>query len=110
MSKSVITSYTLMDFISEGDMLEFINFVEENMQTHADNLRANGMIKFYISRIFNKGDKYTIGNWLEYKDQEAYAICDKIWEAFISESDNANKFTFISKVVAYRGIVQYDFS
>jgi hypothetical protein len=110
MSKSVITSYTLMDFLSEADMIAFLSFAEKNMQKHADNLRANGMTKFYISRVFNKGDKFTIGNWLEYKDQDSYLVCDKIWQAFLSESDNANKFNFISKVVPYRGIVQYDFS
>ena len=28
MSKAVITSYTLLDFLSEGDMLAFFTFVE----------------------------------------------------------------------------------
>ena len=65
MSKAVITSYTLLDFLSEGDMLAFFTFVEEHMEGHAANLRAHGMTKFYVSRVFNKGDKYTIGNWLE---------------------------------------------
>ena len=110
MSKSVITSYTLMDFLSEADMLAFLSFAEESMQAHANNLRANGMTKFYISRVFNKGDKFTIANWLEYEDQEAYVACDKIWQKFLSDSDNENKFNFISKIVPYRGIVQYDFS
>ena len=31
MSKAVITSYTLLDFLSEGDMLAFFTFVEEHM-------------------------------------------------------------------------------
>jgi predicted TPR repeat methyltransferase len=69
MSKSVITSYTLIDFLSEADMLTFLSFAEESMQALADNLKANGMTKFYISRVLNKGDKFTIGNWLEYEDQ-----------------------------------------
>ncbi len=71
MSKSVITSYTLIDFLSEADMLAFLSFAEESMQAHADNLKAHRITKFYISRIFNKGDKFAIGNWLEYEDQEA---------------------------------------
>ena len=62
MSKAVITSYTLLDFLSEGDMLAFFTFIEEHMEVQAANLRAHGMTKFYISRVFNKGDKYTIGN------------------------------------------------
>ena len=108
MSKAVITSYTLLDFISEADMVAFFSFVEAHMEKHADNLRANGMTKFYVSRVFNKGDKFTIGNWLEYEDQNAYVACDKIWQEFMS--DSADKFNFISKIVPYRGVVQYDFS
>ena len=46
MSKAVITSYTLLDFLSEGDMLAFFNLIEEHMEGHADNLRAHGMTKF----------------------------------------------------------------
>ena len=57
LSKAVITSYTLLDFMSEADMNGFFSFVESNMEPHAANLRANGMTKFYISRVFNKGDK-----------------------------------------------------
>ena len=49
MSKAVITSYTLLDFLSEGDMLAFFTFVEERMEGHAANLRAHGMTT--ISRI-----------------------------------------------------------
>ena len=78
------------------------------MEGHAANLRAHGMTKFYVSRVFNKGAKYTIGNWLEYEDQEAFAVCDKIWQRFLA--DSSDKFNFVSKVVPYRGIVQYEFS
>ena len=108
MSKALITSYTLMDFMSEADMNGFFSFVEGHMEQHAANLRANGMTRFYVSRVFNKGDKFTIGNWLEYKDQEAFLACDKVWEKFLQ--DSSSHFDFITKVVPYRGIVQYDFS
>ena len=52
MSKAVITSYTLLDFLSEGDMLAFFTFVEENMEGHAANLRAHGMTKFYVCLLY----------------------------------------------------------
>ena len=70
-SRSAITSYTLINFLSQADMLAFQTFGEENTQAHADNLKPNGMTKFYISRVFKKGDKFTIGNWLECEGQEA---------------------------------------
>ena len=76
-SRSAITSYTLIHFLSQADMLAFQTFGEENTQAHADNLKPNGMTKFYISRVFKKGDNFTIGNWLEYEGQEAYVSRDK---------------------------------
>ena len=108
MSTGVITSFTLIDFPNESEMTAFFVFVEKNMEGLSDELRTSGMTKFYVSRVFNKGDKFTIGNWLEYQDQDAFAACDEIWETFLAES--ANRFNFVSKVVPYRGIVQYDFS
>ena len=89
-------------------MLAFFTFVEKHMEGHAANLRAHSMTKFYVSRLFNKGDKYTIGHWLEYEDQDAMAACDKFWQKFLA--DSLDKFNFVSKVSPYRGIVQYDFS
>ena len=89
-------------------MLAFFTFVEEHMEGHAANLRAHGMTKFYVSRVFNKGDEYTVGNWLKYEGQEAFTACDKIWQQ--SLADSPEKFNFVSEVVPYRGIVQYDFS
>ena len=108
MTQATITSYTLLDFISEGDMNLFFSFIEEHMDEHAARLRENGMTKFYVTRIFNKGDKFTIANWLEYRDQEAFVACDRIWQEFIQ--DSRDKMQHIAKVVPHRGIVQYDFS
>ena len=48
MSKAVITSYTLPDFLSEGDMPAFFTFAQENMEGHSANLWAHGMTKFYV--------------------------------------------------------------
>ena len=108
MTQATITSYTLLDFISEGDMDLFFSFIEDHMDEHAARLRENGMTKFYVTRIFNKGDKFTIANWLEYWDQEAFVACDRIWQEFMQ--DSRDKMQHIAKVVPHRGIVQYDFS
>ena len=92
MSDAVITSYTLIDFPTESD------------------LRDNGMVKFYITRILNKEGKFTVGNWLEYKNQHAYAACDQIWKTFMSEVYGRNT-SVTAKTAPQRGIiVQYDYS
>ena len=66
MSDAVITSYTLIDFPTESDLTAIFVFVEQNYDQLASDLRENGMVKFYITRVFNKEGKFTVGNWLEY--------------------------------------------
>ena len=88
MSTGIITSFTLVDFPTENDMTAFFVFMEKHTEALAAELRANGMTKFYVTRVFNKDGKFTIGNWLEYKDSESYAACDKIWVRFTSEVSN----------------------
>ena len=85
MSTGVITSFTLIDFPSESEMTAFFVFIEKHTDALANELRANGMIKFYVTRVFNKEGKFTVGNWLEYKDAESYKACDSIWAKFMTE-------------------------
>ena len=68
----MITSFTLIDFPSASEMTAFFAFFENNSDALADELRANGMIEFYVTRVFNKEGKFTVGNWLEKKDTESY--------------------------------------
>ena len=89
-------------------MLKAREVFQQEMSKLADKLRPLGMTRFHSSRLFLPEDRFIIGNWLEYEDQEAFAACDKIWQQFLA--DSSDKFNFVSKVVPYRGIVQYDFS
>ena len=109
MNDAIITSYTLIDFATESDLTAFFVFVEQNYDQLASDLRHNGMVKFYITRVFNKDGKFTVGNWLEYKNQDAYAACDQIWKTFMSEVYSRNT-SVIAKIAPHRGIVQYDYS
>ena len=109
MSDAVITSYTLVDFPTESDMTAFFVFVEHNYEQLANDLRDHGMIKFYITRVFNKEGKFTVGNWLEYKDQDAYLACDQIWKTFMM-TVYAQNTSVTAKIAPHRGIVQYDYS
>ena len=109
MSDAVITSYTLVDFPTENDMTAFFVFVENSYDQLASDLRANGMTKFYVTRVFNKEGRFTVGNCLEYKDQHCYAACDRIWKDFMTNIYRAST-TANAKISPHRGIVQYDFS
>ena len=108
MSKGVITSFTLIDFLNENEMTAFFVFFEKNIEALSEELRANGMIKFYVTRVFNKNDKFTVGNWLEYKDAESYKACEAIWVKFFTEK--ASKSGIIGKIAPHRCVVQYDYS
>ncbi len=109
MSKAAIISFTLLDFPTESDMRGFLYLVEQRYEAHAAKLRAAGMTRFYVTRIFNKGDKFTIGNWLEYRDQDAFAKCDAIWKEYMSDLIK-DVPQFAPKISPNRGIVMYDFS
>ena len=109
MSKAAIISFTLLDFPNESEMRGFLHLVEQRYEAHAAKLRAAGMTRFYVTRIFNKGDKFTIGNWLEYRDQDAFAKCDVIWKEYMSDLIK-DVPQFAPKISPNRGIVMYDFS
>ena len=108
MSTGVITSFTLIDFLNESEMTAFFVFMEKHTDALANELRANGMTKFYVTRVFNKNDKYTVGNWLEYKDAESYKDCEAIWAKFMTEK--GSKSGLIGKVAPHRCVVQYNYS
>ena len=109
MSKAAIISFTLLDFPNESEMAGFLYLVEQRYEAHAAKLRAAGMTRFYVTRIFNKGDKFTIGNWLEYRDQDAFAKCDVIWKEYMSDLIK-DVPQFAPKISPNRGIVMYDFT
>ena len=85
MSTGVITSFTLIDFLNESEMTAFFVFMEKHTDALSSELRANGMTKFYVTRVFDKNDKFTVGNWLEYKDAESYEAYNDIWAKFERE-------------------------
>ena len=104
MSTGVVTSFTLIDFPSESEMTAFFVFMEKHTDALANELRAIGMTKFYVTRAFNKDDKFMVGNWLEYKDTDSYAACDKIRAKFTSEV--ASKSRLVRKIAPHRCVVQ----
>ena len=108
MSTGVITSFTLIDFLNESELTAFFVFVEKNMEGLSDELRDNVMTKFYVTRVFNKNDKFTVGNWLEYKNAESYKACKAIWVKFSTEKTSNS--ALIGKVAPHRCVVQYDYS
>jgi hypothetical protein len=79
MSDTVI-SFTTIEFPNEELMEKMRDILHEEMKSLAEKLRPVGMIRFHSSRLFLPEDKLMIGNWLEYRDMEAFKACDAIWQ------------------------------
>ena len=79
MSETVI-SFTTIEFPNEEMMEKTYDIFYEEMKSLADKLRPAGMIRFHSSRLFLPEDKFMFGNWLEYRDMEAFKACDAIWQ------------------------------
>ena len=79
MPKTVI-SFTTIEFPNEEMMEKTYEIFREEMNLLVKKLRPEGMIRFHSSRLFLPEDKLMFGNWLEYRDMEAFEACDYIWK------------------------------
>ena len=110
MSETVI-SFTTIEFPNVEMMEKTYDIFQEEMQSLADKLRPAGMIRFHSSRLFLPEDKLMFGNWLEYRDMEAFKVCDAIWQK--NGEEFAKKYGDMFSDVkfgSYRGQVFQDWS
>ena len=106
-----VISFTTIEFPNEEMMEKTYNIFQQEMQSLADKLRPAGMIRFHSSRLFLPEDKLMFGNWLEYRDMQAFKACDAIWEK--SGEEFAKKYGDMFSDVkfgSYRGQVFQDWS
>jgi len=106
-----IISFTTVEYPDETSMLNAREVFQLEMGQLADKLRPLGMTKFHSSRLFLPEDRFIIGNWLEYRDMEAYEACDKVWQE--SGADFAEKYGHLFEgvtVTPHRGEVMDDYT
>ena len=106
-----VISFTSIEFPNEEMMEKTYDIFREEMQSLADKLRPAGMIRFHSSRLFLPEDKLMFGNWLEYRDMEAFKACDAIWQK--NGEEFAKKYGDMFSDVkfgSYRGQVFQDWS
>ena len=110
MSETVI-SFTTIEFPNEEMMEKTYDIFNEEMKSLAEKLRPAGMIRFHSSRLFLPEDKLMFGNWLEYRDMEAFKACDAIWQKNGEEFAKKHGELFSNvKFGSYRGKVFQDWS
>jgi hypothetical protein len=84
-------------------MEKTLEILHEEMKSLAEKLGPEGMIRFHSSRLFLPEDKLMFGNWLEYRDMEAFRACNAIWQK------NGELYVDV-KFTSYRGQVVQDCS
>ena len=110
MSGEVI-SFTTIEYPDGGSMLKAREVFQQEMSTLADKLRPLGMTRFHSSRLFLPEDRFIVGNWLEYRDMEAYEACDKVWQE--TTADFSEKYGHLFEgvtVTPHRGEVMDDYT
>ncbi|MDC1117632.1 hypothetical protein OAT77_01460 [Alphaproteobacteria bacterium] len=110
MSDTVI-SFTTIEFPNEELMKKMRDILHEEMTSLAEKLRPEGMIRFHSSRLFLPEDKLMFGNWLEYRDMEAFKACDAIWQKNGEEFFEKYGELYVDvKFTSYRGQVIQDWT
>ena len=110
MSDTII-SFTTIEFPNEELMEQTHKIFHEEMKSLAEKLRPEGMIRFHSSRLFLPEERLMFGNWLEYRDMEAFKACDTIWQKNGEEFFRKYGELFADvKFNAYRGQIFQDWS
>jgi len=104
MAEATLMNFVTVDYPTESDM-EVSRFRwEESRKEYLPKLQENGLVRFTVLRIWNKEGIFRLGYWYEYKDPEAYAACQAVWQ----EIEKAGKARSPIKVFANRGVVLED--
>ena len=110
MSGEVI-SFTNIEYPDEGSTLKTREAFQQEMSTLSYKLRPLGMTRFHSSRLFLPEDRFIVGNWVEYRDMEAYGACDKVWRE--NTADFSEKYGHLFEgvtVTPHRGEVMDDYT
>ena len=110
MSDTVI-SFTTIEYPNEKKKKKAYDILHQEMKSLAEKLRPAGMIKFHSSRLFLLFVKLMFGNWLEYRDMQAFKACDAIWQKNGEEFFKKYGKLYVDvKFTSYRGQVFQDWS
>ncbi len=104
MSDPKLVNYTTADFATKSDMEIALYKWKEVRDQVMLKLKAKGLTRFTILRIWNKEGVFRIGYLFEYRDESAYKDCQEIWQ----QQENRTQENAPAKIFANRGIVLED--
>ena len=106
-----IISFTTIEFPNKELMENTQEIFATEMKSIAEKLKPHGMLRFHSSRLFLPENKLMYGNWLEYRDMEAFNVCDELWQKNGEEfaAKYGNMFADV-KFSSYRGQVFHNWT
>ena len=104
--KSSLINHTIVEFPSE----EYLELRKRELLDSSDEFFAKasklGMLRYTISKIWNKTEKNKLCFTFEYKDEKSYKKCQKFIEEWQRATDN---LSVPRKVFSNRGIIIADY-
>ena len=104
--KSSLINHTIVEFPSE----EYLELRKRELLDLSDEFFAKaskmGMLRYTISKIWNKTEKNKLCFTFEYKDEKSYKQCQKFIEKWQHVTDNSS---VPRKVFSNRGIIIADY-
>ena len=104
MSEAKLINYSTADFATKSDMELALYKWKEVRDKIMQELKAKGLMRFTILRIWNKEGIFRLGYLFEYRDESAYNDCQEIWQ---QQESNVQENAPV-KIFANRGIVLED--
>ena len=104
MTSSNLLNFVTADYMSEREMNAALDRWNASREEFLPRLKANGLLRFTILKIWNKEGVYRLGFNYEYKDAASFNACRDIF--FEIERVGASRHPV--KIFANRGVVLED--
>ena len=106
MSESKLMSYITSDFTSKSDMRVGAEEWQAIIEEMLPKFKKAGAIRQTVSQIWNKEGVFRLGTLQEYKDENAFIQCQKLFREAEMKFEQKAKITV--KNFSNRGIILYD--
>ncbi len=72
MSNAKLISYTINEFSTEIEMESFLHLMEKHGDEFCKKLKKQGLVRWKVNQIWNKGGCFALSSKFEYKDEKAF--------------------------------------
>ena len=103
----MLINITIQTFKTENELELSISKWDIVKEKYMPSFKDKGLVRYSITRIWNKKEQFQLGHIFEYKDENAMQNCIPVW----NEIEKKFKDKIQNITVGYRGILvdEYDF-